>query len=530
MGAHAAASAPDRRLLGAASAYPADGMLAARTDELEMSQRARRAAAWEAVARVVAPITLAEPVPLEGATVPRFRTWHDADDVTRIFEHAYEALDAEGRAAHARIADAAIDAAFDWDQHVLDGMPSWTDAAWAAYLERFADGRSVASIGGLSRIALSPDATRHIVASYPDVLRCRADGSPPAFVDGPTESTTGIARERVQLDRCSSVVRGPYWAAAESRIAARLEGAGSSVATVRVLSGATPETGIERCSATTETSCDVSGPGPFLVEVDAGGLWLNATLVVERTTAQGPVACLDGPFPLASATVSEEWRRVELGRLPTYDTSATALSARLADGDGTWGPGDGSAVPAPDQIYTLSIASGATFYLAGMHIRTRELDHWLNITLWWTARPGEDFGADMPSSVRNLRGPWWHYAMCVAIDDVERDPDPTGGVTDPSLAAALAAVHDGQASWCSNPYIDSAPGLVRSNCVGCHQHAMSGVRPGEVVMDETRYPSHGRLLVRNNFPADQFWGLDAGDNLATMIQDTVDYWSTAPPP
>jgi hypothetical protein len=117
----------------------------------------------------------------------------------------------------------------------------------------------------------------------------------------------------------------------------------------------------------------------------------------------------------------------------------------------------------------------------------------------------------------------------VAIDDVEGDPDPTGGVDDPGLGASLAVVHEGLGgpTWCSNPYIDGAPGLVRSNCVGCHQHGFTGVRPGDTVMDEVRFPAHGRLFVRNNHPVDQFWGIDAGDDLGAMIQETVDYWDTA---
>ena len=269
-----------------------------------------------------------------------------------------------------------------------------------------------------------------------------------------------------------------------------------------------------------------------MIEVSADRHRVDAMLDVTYSAPDVAVAgCLDGAFPLASATVAAEWRRVELGPLPTYDTSAEALAARLAEGEASWGEGDGTADPGPDAIYTQRLASGGTFRLAGLHIRTRELDHWMNITLWWSPTPDETFGADRPASVRALGGPWANYAMCVAIDDVERDPDPRGGFGDdaPSLAAALEAVHDGVASWCSNPYIDGAPGLARSNCVGCHQHAMSGIRPGETVIDGAVYPASGRLFVRNNFPGDQFWGLDAGDDLAVILADTVEYWDTLPP-
>ena len=48
-------------------------------------------------------------------------------------------------------------------------------------------------------------------------------------------------------------------------------------------------------------------------------------------------------------------------------------------------------------------------------------------------------------------------------------------------------------------------------------------------MDEAHFPLTGRTFIRNNFPGDQFWGLDAGDDLAVMLAETVDYWDTAPP-
>ena len=56
---------------------------------------------------------------------------------------------------------------------------------------------------------------------------------------------------------------------------------------------------------------------------------------------------------------------------------------------------------------------------------------------------------------------------------------------------------------------------------------MTGVRPGEVQTDPARYPSNGRTQVRNNFPSDGFWGLDAGDRLASVISQTADYYRDA---
>ena len=56
---------------------------------------------------------------------------------------------------------------------------------------------------------------------------------------------------------------------------------------------------------------------------------------------------------------------------------------------------------------------------------------------------------------------------------------------------------------------------------------MSGVRPQEVQNDIQRYPSNGRMQVRNNFPADGFWGLDGGDRLASVLSETADYYRSA---
>jgi hypothetical protein len=523
-----AAGAPERRILGAASEYPADGMLASRWDQLLTSQRARRAEAWQVIARVVEPVALAEDVALPDATVPRFRTWYDAEDVARVFRGAYASLSPTERRARARISEASIAEALDANLHVLDATPAWDEARWAEERAGIDSPLAAGALAGMRRIALGPETVRHLVRSYPEILRCVREGPPPPFIDGPPLPAT-LTREALALATCERVVRGPYWVASGARIDARLEGERAREGALRLLAGGAQATASEVCAAPGDLGCEAEGPGAFFVDVRAAGRPLSATLEVTHAAPSAPAAgCLDGVFPLASATVSQHWQRVELGPLPLFDTSAAALAEHLA-ADGSWGAGEGSVDPSPDEIYTMQLPSGGTFRLAGMHIRTREAGHWMNITMWWSPAPDEDFGADRP---RSLGGPWSHYAMCVTVDDVERDPDPTGGfrVDAPTLAAALEAVSSEPSSWCSNPYIDSAPGLVRSNCVGCHQHAMAGVLPGESVMDEARYPHAGRALVRNNFPGDQFWGLDAGDRLAAAIADTVAAWDAAAAP
>ncbi len=522
-----AASAEGRWLIGLAARYPADTSLAGRNDELRRSQRARREVAWQAVARALAPVPLAHDAGVAGATVPRFRTWYDREDVYRTFGRLYGALGAAGRAAQQRFTDESLDDALGWNARFVTTLPEWPTTRLDTYAASFNSATAVAGITGVQRIGLSPDAVRHLVSSYPEVVACLARGAPPTFADGPVASQQ-LAREPVALARCGAQMHGAYFVATGGQLTARVEGATN--AEIRVLDGVA-DTSPVRCTATATAGCTVMGPGTFTVRVVALGQATSGTLDVRYTPPTADSAtCLHGVFPPGAATVAMEWRRVGLGdAFPVYDTSATALARRLA-GDATWGTGDSTAEPDASSIYTMSLASGATFRLAGMHIRTREVDRWINITLWWSPTPDEDFGADRPAAVRALGGPWSSYKMCVATDFDELDPDPSGGFgqSAPSLAAALRQVREGGGpSWCSNPYIDAGPGLVRSNCVGCHQHAMSGVRPAEVQNDITRYPANGRRQVRNNFPSDGFWGLDGGDNIASVIAEAVDYYRNA---
>src|SRR3569623_2902031 len=58
--AHQAATIQDRKVIGGAAEYTPDLGLADRDDELQGSIAARRAAAWQVVGKVLAPVTLAE--------------------------------------------------------------------------------------------------------------------------------------------------------------------------------------------------------------------------------------------------------------------------------------------------------------------------------------------------------------------------------------------------------------------------------------------------------------------------------------
>ncbi len=524
------ASPPDRRVLGAAAPYPADTSLAGRQEELARSQRARREVAWAAVARVLAPSTLAEVTPIASATVPAFRTWYDRDDINRMFQHAFAGLGPERRAAHDSFDDAELDDTFAWNPRAVDEIEGWSPARFAEHVAGLHGQHELDGLGGIRRIHLSPDAARHVIASYSEVLGCMGEGAPPAFVDGPS-AIQRLERAELALPRCHEQTFGPYFVASGSRLHARLEAThGALDATIAIQPSLDGIAGEAACRADGAVGCEVTGPGGFFVTAAAGSELLQAHLEVELASpADIAPACVRGSFPPGAATIAAHWVRADLGLpMPTYDTSAEALRRRLDSGALTWGDGDGTADPGDDRIYTMSVPAGPLYRLAGFHIRTRELAHWLNITLWWSPQPDTDFGEDRPDSIRALGGPWSQYKMCVSMEFDELDPDPSGGFAAdaPGLGAALTAVHD-RASWCSNPYIDAAPGLLRSNCVGCHQHALSGLRPGEVALDEVRFPDGGRAAARNNAPADGFWGFDAGDDFGAVLRDTVSWWEAA---
>jgi hypothetical protein len=212
-----------------------------------------------------------------------------------------------------------------------------------------------------------------------------------------------------------------------------------------------------------------------------------------------------------------------------YDTSAAGLGAALDRGD--WGRGIAIEPPSADRVYTMRRLADPTrpestsqaMRLTALHIATKELDHWVWITLWWSDDPSSDFGADRPSFIGELGGVWKNYKMCVAVDYDEHDPDPGGGydADAPSLAAALRA-SSGPRSWCSNPYLEEGERNAPTNCIGCHQHG--GLRrpgPTTIRRDEPRFPDNTRRKVRSDFPFDYLWSASSSAELARILSDAA---------
>jgi hypothetical protein len=522
--ARAALTAQDRKLIGAASAYPADGLLRGREDELWRSQASRRAAAWAAVERTVASVPFAiDPGAAAPAALPRWHTWYGSDDLRRLFERLFRGLSPDEMRARAAFSDPMLDEAFAWNPTAVEELASWPEQRWLDYVAAIDDAAEVAGIGGIDRVQYSPGAARHLLRSYAPIVGCEGQPVPPEVVDAPTPGPRRMLRETLALAACDEQHFGPYFVGDGETLEATVEGGGPG-AEVRLRAGAAPSSDAHDCAG---VSCTASGPAAVYVSVRAAAAASTSTiLTIDYQETDAPwTSCLASPFPLDAAFIKADWRRAELGvTVPVFDTSASGLGAAFA-GAQEW-TASAEADPEPATIYTLALPAGPRYRLAGLHLMTKELDHWLWVTLWWSPSPDTDFGADRPAS---LAGVWRNYKMCVVTAFREGDPDPTGGFTG-SLAAALATAHPGAGgpTWCSNPMIELGHGNASSTCIGCHQHGGAPLVSETILADDVRFPDNGRRQTRNNFPDDYTWAVTSGDRLGRMFADQVEYWT--PPP
>lgn len=440
-------------------------------------------------------------------TVPRFQTWYGIEDVTHIFKTAYDRLSDEEKFVRAPLADDLIGQAFADNNTKKDRLSTWplrryTDAvddlfgceleplpdeSEEAYQDRCAIQRQSqfsgagAAGGGIARIMYTPAMTRHMVANYAQVLDCADDR----------------------------------------------------------LGGTWCEPGVD-CDAFSEEPENFSTCFAAEFPADAGS----------------PYEQLGLPALGGTAVVKMTWSRVGFEfDLPAYDTDAAALERRIGPGaNALWSPeGDRSYAapaeapatvadipfPTPDDIYTIQTRGGSLYRLTGLHVMTKEARHWVWVTMWWSDKPDDDFGADRPAAFGDLDPAWSNYKMCVVVDYTENDPDPAGRYADiPSLQAAVAASEQGGGpSWCSNPYIEHGAGNARTNCIGCHQHAGTREYPDgsafsleaiiaeedSQVADDNPFPNNGRTRRRNVFATDYSWAFSRMDDLTELIRKEVEF-------
>ncbi|MGE0395853.1 MAG: PPC domain-containing protein [Kofleriaceae bacterium] len=517
----------DRRVVGEAAPYTPDLGLAARDEELRTSIASRRAAAWDVVQKVLAPVPLGDPRLASSfggtqPTVPAWATWYARDDFERIFKHLYEGLGPAGRAARAAIDPAS---GFAWNAVALDDVPEWPEQRYLDYLATIDSPELAQGLTNATRVGYSPGALKHLLSSYERLHQCRLNPAPEPFdASEMREGQATTASEQLALDKCAWRVLGPFQAG-DARVKVTSRGTGD--ADIYVRRGEAPDAATYDCKSdgdSSSESCEVDGGGPVWVAVFAASD-ADVDVDVAYTTADVRLpTCLDGEMPRDAVVVKADWRRqFQLNDLlPVFNTSADRMAARF-ESESTWNE-DGQMGPGPADIYTMIVPStGAKFRLPALHIMSKELDHWMWITLWYSPFPDTDFGADRPAALANA-GPWRNYKMCVATQYLEGDPDPRGGFSG-TLGDALAVVNRGtnEPSWCSNPYLELGPGNAATNCIGCHQHGGTDLTAEAILADQ---PHFGVTRVRNNFFTDYLWAVKGGggEDLSAAVQAEVDYW------
>lgn len=533
--AQSAATVQDRKIIGAVAPYAADVTLAARDEELRGSIAARRQVAWDVVAKVLAPTPLAEPK-LASAfggqpSIPAWHTWFARDDFDRVFKKLYRDLGPTARRARADLDAATIDAGFDWNTRALDEVPEWPEQRYLDYLAQIDTQQEAHGIGGVNRVGYSSGAMRHLIHGYKQQYACRVDSPPDPFAPQPVREGSMVKEiEKLAVAECEWRVLGPFMASDAANVVVTASGDGD--ADIYVRRGAVPEAHDFDCRSSGDASsetCSVPGGGAIYVAVF--GAKPSSVEVAVEYLAEDVAAptCLDGEMPRDSVLVKADWRRKLTGEnLPYFDTTGARMRERLALA-ADWAQGDGSANPDASSIYTMTLPNGNEFRMPALHVMTKELDHWLWITLWWSNNPDSDFGADRPAAVTGLPGPWRNYKMCVTTAYVEGDADPSGGAGG-SLGDALASVHGGAGAptWCSNPYLEQGEGNAATNCIGCHQHGGTELTPESILATQ---PHQGSTRVRNNFFTDYLWAIKGGqgEDLSALVQAEVDYWDANDP-
>ena len=522
----------DRRIIGQAAPYPADTGLAARDEELRTSIAARRAAAWKVVEKVIAPVPLGDPRIASSfggnqPSIPTWHTWYAHDDFERVFKKLYRDLTPAQRRARAPIDP---QAGFAWNAIALDSVPEWPEQRYLDYLATIDTPEESNGVGNASRVGYSPGAMGHLVKSYEKEHQCRIAPAPDPFDDDAMREGQEVTQsDAMDLAKCEWREIGPF-VAGDANVEVTATGDGDADLYVR--RGEAPDPSTFDCKSSGDSSdehCSVAGSGAVYVAV-FGAAASHVEVHVNYTTADvKDPTCLDGEMPRDAVLVKADWRRQLTNELiPIYDTSGPRMASRFAS-KSEW-QSDGVAGPGSDEIYTALIAStNAKFRLPALHVMTKELDHWMWITLWWSPSPNTDFGADRPASIAGMPGPWKNYKMCVATQYLEGDPDPRGGQPG-SLGDALAAVSGGAGtpSWCSNPYIEAGEGNAGTNCIGCHQHGGTELSAESILVD---FPHHGDTRVRNNFFTDYLWAVKGGggDDLSAVVQAEIDYWDANDP-
>lgn len=158
-------------------------------------------------------------------------------------------------------------------------------------------------------------------------------------------------------------------------------------------------------------------------------------------------------------------------------------------------------IPSGANARRLETPTGQIFFLTGVHLSYRLESNW-----FWTSH-----WIDEDQSLKTC--------STLGFEPLARE-DRSPFEAEVAKIEAIA-----QASWCSNPYLETGVGNQKTSCTGCHQHA--GV-PWTEEDFRARLESDVKVLqtqagVRSR--SDQVWSLLNGpEPLASFIMQEIDYF------
>lgn len=461
------ASPVDRKVIGAAVKYKGTRLDSAL---LQTSMTYRRQKAWEIVTKVVGDVPIAEDSDLgsfnpEGdKALPLWQTWYERDEFGEIFKMIYDDLGKEKRAARANFCPEKLVNILE--QHAAKKLHvRFRGDRFEERLKQFVNKEQVRGVSGRGKVLFSPAVALHYLQNYQTVAQC--------------------ASLATSLSRNSPPPTAENFAPC-------------------LQSEFPNDHGVNPTVPAFDASCTGNKDEQKAAWLDLGDAMGTAAIVKtswQKVEADAEIAAfaMDRTHLLA-AFQSGEWQ-------PTRFVKSSELSA--------------------DQIYTVEILNSdkskanTRYMLTGLHILTKDLRDWMWISLVWSPEPDSDLGADRPSTLAN-RAPWNQYKMMVvsAYEEQIADAGKDYESTHPDLAESLRTIqtYAGSSSWGANPYIETGKGNSRTNCIGCHQHAKTGVTQDEIYridpktgLGSEKYPESSRTKVRSNFPSDYLWSFYSED-------------------
>jgi hypothetical protein len=232
--------------------------------------------------------------------------------------------------------------------------------------------------------------------------------------------------------------------------------------------------------------------------------------------------CFESEFPKDAVAIKTNWERMGFGfQVSAFDSDANQLAASFRTGE--WGQSLRKSDPDAESIIEMETGDGSKFRLSALHVMTKESRDWHWISLWWSDRPNEDFGADRPKLVEQ----WNNYKMCntLTFDATHQQFEDLQQFQSLKAAFEVIAENLPGKSWCSNPFLEQGHDNFKTNCIGCHQHGGSLLSNEDILARGAVDGQFALTKVRRNFPADYAWSWNRNpENISQFVIQQISYF------